>query len=101
MDAFSDNSSQSSFTTTSTDPRKLVTMLDTIATNPSDMFKVGDDSCNYCLWQLLGYSVSQSEKLKGIRLRDPCTHILHMHCIHVHVGGFTSRPRASCTAGWS
>ena len=66
-EAFSDNSSQSSFTTTSTDPRKLVTMLDAIATNLSDMFKVGDDSCNYCLWQLLGYSVSQLEKLKGCK----------------------------------
>ena len=46
MEAFSDNSSQSSFTTTSTDPRKLVTMLDAIATNLSDMFKVRVDcSC--------------------------------------------------------
>ena len=45
-EAFSDNSSQSSFTTTSTDPRKLVTMLDAIGTNLSDMFKVCVDcSC--------------------------------------------------------
>ena len=95
MEAFSDNSSQSSFTTTSTDPRKLVTMLDAIATNLSDMFRVGDDSCNYCLWQLLGYSVSQLEKLKEINLQDPCTHNytiqLYMHRIHVHVDSFCHR----------
>ena len=41
MEAFSDSSSQSlSFTTTSTDPRKLSTMLEAIETNLSDMFKV-------------------------------------------------------------
>ena len=41
VEAFSDSSSQSpSFTTTSTDPRKLSTMLETIETNLSDMFKV-------------------------------------------------------------
>ena len=41
MEAFSDSTSQSpSFTTTSTDPRKLSTMLEAIETNLSDMFKV-------------------------------------------------------------
>lgn len=41
VEAFSDSSSQSpSFTTTSTDPRKLSTMLEAIETNLSDMFKV-------------------------------------------------------------
>ena len=84
MEAFSDNSSQSSFTTTSTDPRKLVTMLDAVATNLSDMFKVGDNSCNYCLWQLLGYSVSQLEKLKGMKLWDPFTQL------YLHHDGFVS-----------
>ena len=41
VEVFSDSSSQSpSFTTTSTDPRKLSTMLEAIETNLSDMFKV-------------------------------------------------------------